>query len=58
MPHARGDEPVTDGVVYTIEGICPTHVGMNRIAIIVIGMIFLSIMRRSDRAGRSPLPGP
>ena len=30
MPHTRGDEPRVIDVKLVDDGICPTHVGMNR----------------------------
>ena len=30
LPHARGNEPLNDDNVMRKLGICPTHVGMNR----------------------------
>ena len=31
MPHARGDEPAESGEHGQSNGVCPTHVGMNRV---------------------------
>ena len=31
MPHARGDEPAVTIEAVDGKGVCPTHVGMNRV---------------------------
>ena len=33
MPHVCGDEPIEGGVGFSGTNVCPTYVGMNRVAL-------------------------